>query len=342
MLGGGFPAERLELAPVDGASVTLRTVTAEDQARWREKRKSRMAGYGALGDEGDLRERSYVYLPIPEWLLDCCTACIEVSRSVELTVMPSDDELTEAAFRATGANALDSASTAGVDLLRLLPVPTSIQVPVTELVVVVTDGHYTRNHRAWSTPGFRWQFAQQRWELSEADGMTVVDWWRNLVAGPNQDAFRWPLRRFGLAQQRPFAEDRLVDLAIALEAIFARERDPIKGTGPRMAKRANHLLNGDRLAMKVRSKRIVDAYATRSAVVHGRLPSEEEVEGAASALEKVIADALRTLLSATTHIDPAGPALPVPATTSSTSPLIATSIQKGKSESTAIEAVEFE
>jgi len=50
MLGGGLSAERLELAPVDGASVTLRTVTAEDQARWRDMRKSRMTGYGALGD----------------------------------------------------------------------------------------------------------------------------------------------------------------------------------------------------------------------------------------------------------------------------------------------------
>ena len=133
-----------------------------------------MAGYGALGDEGNLRERSYVYLPIPEWLLDCCTACVEVSRLVELRVMPPDDELTEAAFEATGANALDSASTAGVDLIRLLSMPTSIQVPVTELVVVVTDGHYARTHRAWSTPGFRWQFTQQRWRLSEADGTTLV------------------------------------------------------------------------------------------------------------------------------------------------------------------------
>lgn len=288
-----------------------------------------MMGYGALGDEGDARDRSYVYLPIPEWLLDCCTACVEVSRSVELAVMPPDDELTEAAFRATAANTLDFASTAAVDLLRLIPGPTSIQVPVTELIVVVTDGHYTRNHRAWSTPGFRWQFVQQRWKLPEADCITFVDWWRNMVAGPNQAAFRWPLRRFGLAQQRPFAEDRLVDLAIALEAIFARDNDPIKGTGTRMAKRANHLLNGGRLATKVRRNRIVDAYATRSAVVHGRLPSEEEVEGAASVLEKVIADALRTLLSATTHIDLAGPAPPVAAT----SPAITSSPQTGRSES---------
>lgn len=342
MLGGGLPAERLELAPVDGASVTLRTVTAEDQARWRDKRKSRMTGYGALGDKGDLRERSYVYLPIPEWLLDCCTACVEVSRSVDLTVMPPDDELTEAAFRATGANALDFACTAAVDLLRLLPVPTSIQVPVTELVVVATDGHYSRNHRAWSTPGFRWQFAQQRWELSDADMNAVADRWRSLVTGPNQDALRWPLRRFGLAQQRPFAEDRLVDLAIAAEAIFARENDPIKGTSTRIAKRANHLLNGNRLATKVRGKRIVDAYATRSAVVHGRLPSEEEVEGAASALETVIRDALRALLSVTTHIDPVAPGLPVPATRSSMSPAVASSIQKGRSESITTAAVEYD
>lgn len=307
MLGGALPVERLDLAPVNGATVSLRAVSAEDQARWREKRRSRMTGYGALGDEGDVLARSYPFMPTPEWLLDCCTVCLEVSRSAELPAMPPDDEIHVAAVTAAGATELDLASTSGVDLLRLLPLSTPIQVPVTELVVVTTDGHYSRNERGWSTPGFRWQFVQQRWELSTADLEQVAAWWQSLMTGPNREALWWPLRRFGVAQQRPFVEDRLVDLVVALEAMFGLESDRIKGTGGRMAARANGLLDGDRPTARLRTKRIVDTYTTRNEIVHGRLPPEDEIEGAAAAMEVVIADSLRGVLAATTRFDPAAP-----------------------------------
>ncbi len=112
ILGGELPAERLELTPLDGAAVTVRRVSADDQARWRDKRRLRMMGFGALGDEGDNHERSYVYVPIPEWLLDCCTACVEVSRSADLPDGLFDDQMSEAGFAATGANQLDFGCTA--------------------------------------------------------------------------------------------------------------------------------------------------------------------------------------------------------------------------------------
>jgi hypothetical protein len=52
----------------------------------------------------------------------------------------------------------------------------------------------------------------------------LAELWTSLIEGPNSEAVRWPLRRFGVARQRAFAEDRLIDLAIALVAIYDPER----------------------------------------------------------------------------------------------------------------------
>lgn len=293
---------------MDGASVTVRRVSADDQARWRDQRKARMMGYGALGDQGNLLERSYTYIPIPEWLLDCCTACVEVSRSADLPPdVLGDHELFKAGFAATDASQLDSASTAAVDLLRLVVAPIPLQVPVTELLLLATHGHHGQNHHAWSTPGFLWRHGRERWELSEAQAATMAGWWRSLIAGPNAEALRWPLRRFGVAKQRPFAEDRLVDLAIAVEAIFIDEDDPQRNTSALIAARANRVLDGDRTARKLRTNRVLTAYGTRSDIVHGRLPPEDDVERAASNMESVLQEALRSLLTAMTHVDLIGP-----------------------------------
>src|SRR5690349_24630482 len=85
MLGGALASDRINLAPVDGATVTVRPVSPEDQARWHGKRKSRKTGWGALGDEGEAGARGYPYIAVPELVLDCCTICAEVSRSGQFT-----------------------------------------------------------------------------------------------------------------------------------------------------------------------------------------------------------------------------------------------------------------
>jgi hypothetical protein len=304
MLGGGLPAERLELPSLDGASVTVRRVSADDQARWRDKRTVRMMGFGALGDEGDHRERSCVYLPIPEWVVECCTACVEVSRSARLPDGLADDQHFSSGFAATNANQLDVGSTAVVDLLRLVLGATNLQVPVTELLLATTVGHYGLNHQSSSTPGFLWRHARERWELAEGQSATLAEWWKSSIAGPNAELVRWPLRRLGVAKQRAFAEDRLVDVAIALEAIFTQEADPHRDTGALVAKRANRLLSGERSTRKHRTSRLLAAYRTRSDIVHGRLPPDVKVEAAASSMEAVLRDALGALLAATNRVDP--------------------------------------
>ena len=111
MLGGQLPSERLDLGSVNGASVTLRRVSADDQDRWREKRSKRMMGHGALGDEGNASDRRYPYLAVPEWVLDCCTVCVEVSRAVVNTSPPSSGSLDQIAYELAGADELHSLST---------------------------------------------------------------------------------------------------------------------------------------------------------------------------------------------------------------------------------------
>ena len=303
ILGGVLAVDRLELAPLNGACVVLRRASPDDQARWRAKRSVRMMGHGALGDKGDIHERSYVYLPIPEWVVDCCTACVEVSRVADLPPGLADDQLLEAGFAATGANELDLASTTVVDLLRVVLDPSNLQVPVTELLLTARVGHYSQNHQASSTPGFLWRHARDRWELSQDDAQTLAALWNSLIEGPNAEAVRWPLRRFGVAKQRAFAEDRLIDLAIALEALYMSEGDSHRNTSALIAERANRLLGGERAVAKHRTSRLLNAYAIRSEIVHGRLPPEDAVDAAASTMEAILRGTLRAVLDAPDRID---------------------------------------
>src|ERR1700730_9890074 len=101
--GGQLPADQMNLGAADGAAVSIRHVSVEDQERWRDQRRVRMMGFGALGDQGEPPERSYVYLPIPEWVLDSCTTCVEVTRSAPLPTGLADDQLFSAGLAASDA-----------------------------------------------------------------------------------------------------------------------------------------------------------------------------------------------------------------------------------------------
>lgn len=306
MLGGSLPADRMELAPLDGATVTLRRVSEQDQDRWRDGRRVRMRGLGALGDDGDPQARSYAYVPIPEWILDCCTTCVEISRSAPLPSGLTDDQLFRAGFAATNAGQLDLGTDALVDLLRLV-VPATVQVPVTELILRATVGHYGQRHHAWATPGFLWSKVEERWDLLDGQFGELTSFWSSATAGPNAETIRWPLRRFGVAQRRSFAEDRIVDFASALEAIFIGEADSHRDTSALLAKRASRLLDGERIARKLRARRLLDAYRTRSDLVHGRLPPEDAVQAAVANMESALRETLRLLLSAPNRLDPQAP-----------------------------------
>ena len=76
LIGGELHQEAIPLARVAEGEVALRRVATADQERWRRSRRVRMQGRGALGDADG--ERGYPYVPLPEWLLDCCTVAAEV------------------------------------------------------------------------------------------------------------------------------------------------------------------------------------------------------------------------------------------------------------------------
>ena len=310
MIGGQLAFERLDLAAVNGASVTLRRVSATDQDRWREKRRTRMMGYGALGDEGSPKDRSYPYLAVPEWVLDCCTVCVDVSRSAADVSSHTSGSLGQIAHEAAGSDELLALSTALADLLRIVAPTEPVQVPLHELLVVGAEGGggftASEKHSISLIPGFLLRHARDRWELSEAQGTTLTDWWPRVTAGPNTELLRWPLRRFGVSRQRAFGEDRLVDLTIALEGIYISEEESQQrgSPGDRIARRTNLLLGGDRAMRKLRTKRIIGGYLKRSDIVHGRLPSEDEIAAAATGLEAVLLETLRRLITETNRAEP--------------------------------------
>jgi hypothetical protein len=245
---------------------------------------------------------------VPEWVLDCCTVCVEVSRSAVDASPRSSGSLGQIAGTAAGADELLSLSTALADLVRIVAPTEPVQVPLQELVIVGVEGDggfSAQEHRSISLiTGFQLRHARDRWELAEAQVAALVDWWPAVASGPNSELLRWPLRRFGVSRQRAFEEDRLVDLAIALEGIFTREDESQRrSAGGRIARRANLLLDGERAAMKLRSRRVSDGYVKRSDIVHGRLPSEDEIAAAASGLDVVLLETLRLLITETKHIE---------------------------------------
>jgi hypothetical protein len=175
--------------------------------------------------------------------------------------------------------------------------------------VVGTEGgeafSASERHSISLIPGFQWRHVRDRWELTEAQAATLADWWPNVTSGPNSRVLRWPLRRFGVSRQRAFGEDRLVDLAIALEGIFTGEDESQRRSASHgISRRANLLLGGERSVTKLRSKRVLDGYLKRSDIVHGRLPSEDDIARAATGLDVVLVEALSLLITETKPIEP--------------------------------------
>jgi len=84
------------------------------------------------------------------------------------------------------------------------------------------------------------------------------------------------LRRFNYAAERRRAEDRIVDLLVAAEAVLLDEMDPfVQGELTfRLAIRGSHLLSDDPAARRKLLRQFVAAYAGRSAVVHGATDAE--------------------------------------------------------------------
>jgi hypothetical protein len=95
------------------------------------------------------------------------------------------------------------------------------------------------------------------WHLLQSEGIKKRKW------------LAVAIRRFGYALERPFNEDRLVDLMIACESLFLNDLSAQGELSYRLALRAAYLLGNDTAARTTVYHNVKQAYNFRSAVVHG-------------------------------------------------------------------------
>jgi hypothetical protein len=82
---------------------------------------------------------------------------------------------------------------------------------------------------------------------------------------------RLALKRFSSSYERASKEDDLIDLWVALEALFSREDDQDDERTRRLCRRASSFVEGAPLNTE---SFLRESYRYRSAVIHGRLPAD--------------------------------------------------------------------
>lgn len=143
--------------------------------------------------------------------------------------------------------------------------------------------------------------------LADEDAIRFSEFWAAFDKVHARPVIASALRRFGFAADRALPDDEIVDLMIAAEALFLSEmEDKYRGELRfRLSIRAASLL-GTTLDERLRlSKFMRSAYDARSAVVHGKVLSDDlrgldgeraTVRAFADDLESVLRDALQTAI----------------------------------------------
>jgi hypothetical protein len=304
MLGGELPNADLHIGSLSEGEVSLRRVNEQDQDRWRSSRHKLMRGYGALGDTD--YKRAYPFLPIPEWLLDCCTVTTEIRAQRidmpgELTLEPHEAQI---ALGFAGLDGMYFRATEVADVVRLLIEP-HLQVVCEELLVTVESGSDALSTHTWTAPGFRQRHRQLRWSLEKSAAALLVEAWKSAAYGPNASVVRFPLRRLGVAAQRSFAEDQLIDLWVGLDGLFKKDKEGGRLMASNTARRAGALLNADVKEQRNLNKSIPRSYATRGALVHGRSNyTDEALEEAIEIADKLLRRSLAAVINKTEAITP--------------------------------------
>lgn len=135
-----------------------------------------------------------------------------------------------------------------------------------------TDSYWLKDGTSFRILG-QWPYGGKA-ELSEDEVPNFLELWRLLEEGAGRFAFS--VHRFNLAFDRGLLADRIVDLVIAAEALFLGDLDE-KYRGElrfrfalRAAKFIEHPSYGEHDIFRLMRQ----AYDVRSAIVHGRSPSE--------------------------------------------------------------------
>jgi len=132
------------------------------------------------------------------------------------------------------------------------------------------------------------------YELLEEDVQPLSDLVAGLVNVGQHKRLPVALRRFNMAHRRSEPEDRLVDLWIALEALFSPPDS--REVTYRIALRAAYFIESLPEEREQVFTALRDHYGTRSDVVHGRKP-KRDVKVAAEAVDSYLRRASRKIVS---------------------------------------------
>lgn len=109
------------------------------------------------------------------------------------------------------------------------------------------------------------------------------------------------LHRFSEANIRPHPADQVVDLVTALESMFSDNQESL---GYKVSRRASALLTHIQLPAETVFKFVSNAYASRSKIVHGKLPTHKNLGGEscepveqARQLDRLVAAIFRRVLT---------------------------------------------
>lgn len=141
----------------------------------------------------------------------------------------------------------------------------AVQAPVP--VGVAWTAAYSSEFDVFTGAPFRITSPHDAWYMTAEDGRALVVF-GNQLADKDKGAVRIALSRLNYRDDGSFAEDRFIDLWIALEALFspldARE------VTYRLALRIAYFIGGDSQERERIYKSVVKLYALRSKVVHGK------------------------------------------------------------------------
>jgi len=105
-----------------------------------------------------------------------------------------------------------------------------------------------------------------------------------------------PLGRFHDSYERRNERDKLIDLCVALESLYVREKDEL---AYRLALRCAYFLERDEAKLEETFRAVRDIYNARSKIVHGTSgqPNEEQLEKLVTEAEEYVRQSICKLLS---------------------------------------------
>jgi hypothetical protein len=154
------------------------------------------------------------------------------------------------------------------------------------------------------------------WPINQSETTAIVEAWKVLRQPSFPKTLVLPLRRLSYRARRPEAEDELIDVMIAAEALYFSDQEVNTELGFRLAVRAAAFCDPQALSMTKREvfDLMKTAYGARSKIVHGGFVGDLKLKGSnvsledfIQAVEAVVRQAVKEALSRLASLDPRWP-----------------------------------